>query len=48
MNKDGQPEIVIGGFDGKICVFKADGDGARRLPGRARLRRTSRRARAAS
>ncbi|MBX3200033.1 MAG: VCBS repeat-containing protein [Labilithrix sp.] len=24
MNKDGKPEIVIGGFDGKIWVFKAD------------------------
>ncbi len=24
MNKDGRPEIVIGGFDGKIWVFKAD------------------------
>lgn len=25
MNKDGKPEIVIGGFDGKIWAFKADG-----------------------
>jgi Subtilase family/FG-GAP-like repeat len=24
MNKDGRPEIVIGGFDGQIWVFKAD------------------------
>lgn len=25
MNKDGKPEIILGGFDGKIWVFKTDG-----------------------